>query len=151
MTEQFQKPMAGLRCRTLHSSSSAEMGGPMQQPEEPRFQGHIPTTMLDASEHHRLQGLVILSPSYWKLHCRRAGCTRAHVRHPRFPMEPKWQWTWKWAVKHDSTPETWQVVFWICYTAVSISVRIKLITFAFELILTSKWNAFLSFYPAPTQ
>lgn len=73
---------------------------------------------------------------------------KAHVRHPRFPMEPKWQWIWKWAVKHDSTPETWQVVFWICYT-VSIIVRTKLITFAFQFILPNKMH--YSFYPAPTQ
>lgn len=36
----------------------------MQQPKEPHFQGHNPTTMLDTSEHHRLQGLVLLSPSH---------------------------------------------------------------------------------------
>lgn len=126
-------------------------GGPMQQPEEPRLQGHIPTTIsqLERSEHHRLQGLLLLSPCYWKLHYQRAGCTRAHNRHGSFPMEPKW--IWKWAVKHGSTPEAWGVVLWICYSAVSISVRIKLITFSFELILTCKYNALLSFYPAPTQ
>lgn len=123
-------------------SPSAEMGGPMQQPEEPCFQGHIPTTMLETSEHHRLQGLL-LSPCYWKLHYRRAGCTRAHIRHCSFPMEPKWQSIWKWAVKHGSTPETWGVVLWICFGAVSISIRIKLITFSFELILTCKYNALL--------
>lgn len=45
-TEQFQNPMAGPGCCTLHSSST-EMGGPTQQPEEPGFQGHIPTATLD--------------------------------------------------------------------------------------------------------
>lgn len=40
-------------------------------------------------------------------------------------------------------------MLWICYTAVSISV--KAFTFPFELILTSTYKALLSFYPAPTQ
>lgn len=66
-------------------SLSAEMGGPVQQPEEPRFQGHIPTAVLAISEHHRLQGLSLLSPSHCKLHYRRAGCTGLTLDISDFP------------------------------------------------------------------